>query len=122
MFFLGIPFEPPRAAITAKITIAPHFRLEITLTKSIETLQKPHYSLNRGHPPKNSYLKQVPKLNPSTPSCPKCGSINFYKNGHDKYGNQQFLCKDCNHSFRLSHSHMHANSTISELATFITTS
>ncbi|WP_448377100.1 IS1/IS1595 family N-terminal zinc-binding domain-containing protein [Fervidobacterium sp.] len=48
-------------------------------------------------------------MNNSTLSCPKCGSTNFYKNGHDKYGNQQFLCKDCNHSFRLSHSHKHKN-------------
>ncbi|WP_249741823.1 IS1/IS1595 family N-terminal zinc-binding domain-containing protein [Fervidobacterium pennivorans] len=61
-------------------------------------------------------------MNNSTPSCPKCSSTKLYKNGHDKYGNQQFLCKVCNHSFRLSHSHVHINSTISQLATFITTS
>jgi len=24
-------------------------------------------------------------MNTPTPSCPKCGSTNFYKNGHDKY-------------------------------------
>ncbi|MFN4267958.1 MAG: IS1 family transposase, partial [Fervidobacterium pennivorans] len=37
-------------------------------------------------------------MNNSTLSCPKCGSTSLYKNGHDKYGNQQFLCKLCHHS------------------------
>ena len=46
-------------------------------------------------------------MNNSTPSCPKCGSTNFYKNGHDKYGNQQFFCKNCKRTFKLSHSPKH---------------
>ncbi|WP_448378558.1 IS1/IS1595 family N-terminal zinc-binding domain-containing protein [Fervidobacterium sp.] len=44
-------------------------------------------------------------MNNPTPSCPKCGSTNFYKNGHDKYGNQQFFCKNCKRTFKLSYSH-----------------
>ncbi|MGC8902334.1 MAG: transposase, partial [Fervidobacterium sp.] len=27
--------------------------------------------------------------------CPHCGSSNFIKNGHDKFKNQIFFCKDC---------------------------
>jgi len=38
------------------------------------------------------------------PACPKCGSTNVIKNGHDKYHIQQFICKDCKHSFKLKHS------------------
>ncbi|ANE40874.1 transposase [Fervidobacterium ngatamarikiense] len=48
-------------------------------------------------------------MNNSTLSCPKCGSTSLYKNGHDKYGNQQFLCKLCHHSFKLSHSQKRKN-------------
>ncbi|WP_363358002.1 IS1 family transposase [Fervidobacterium sp.] len=48
-------------------------------------------------------------MNNSTLSCAKCGSTSLYKNGHDKYGNQQFLCKLCHHSFKLSHSHKRKN-------------
>ncbi|AMW31947.2 DDE-type integrase/transposase/recombinase [Fervidobacterium islandicum] len=43
----------------------------------------------------------------SVVSCPKCGSTNIYKNGHDKYGNQQYFCKDCKRTFRLVHSKKH---------------
>ncbi|MDN5337930.1 MAG: hypothetical protein PWQ20_1000 [Thermotogaceae bacterium] len=42
-------------------------------------------------------------MNNQRPICPKCGSTNIVKNGHDKYHNQQFLCKDCSHSFKLKH-------------------
>ncbi|WP_448376141.1 IS1/IS1595 family N-terminal zinc-binding domain-containing protein [Fervidobacterium sp.] len=35
-------------------------------------------------------------MNNSIPSCPKCGSINFYKNGHEKYGNQNSSAKTPN--------------------------
>ncbi|WP_231882309.1 IS1/IS1595 family N-terminal zinc-binding domain-containing protein [Fervidobacterium ngatamarikiense] len=48
-------------------------------------------------------------MNNSTLSCPKCGSTSLYKNGHDKYGNQQFLCKLCHHFFKVSHSHKRKN-------------
>ncbi|WP_231882290.1 IS1/IS1595 family N-terminal zinc-binding domain-containing protein [Fervidobacterium ngatamarikiense] len=48
-------------------------------------------------------------MNNSTLSCPKCGSTSLYKNGHDKYGNQQFLCKLCHLSFKLSHSQKRKN-------------
>jgi len=41
------------------------------------------------------------------PSCPKCGSPNIYKNGHDKYHNQQYFCKDCKHSFKLTYCEKH---------------
>ncbi|MCD6257334.1 DDE-type integrase/transposase/recombinase, partial [Candidatus Aerophobetes bacterium] len=40
------------------------------------------------------------------PICPKCGSP-VYKNGHDKYGNQQFICKRCRYSFKISHTKHH---------------
>lgn len=43
------------------------------------------------------------------PACPKCGSTNIIKNGHDKYHIQQFICKDCKHSFKLKHSTKHKN-------------
>ncbi|WP_427854517.1 IS1/IS1595 family N-terminal zinc-binding domain-containing protein [Fervidobacterium islandicum] len=38
------------------------------------------------------------------PSCPKCGSTNTYKNGHDKFHNQQYFCK---RSFKLTHCQKH---------------
>ncbi|WP_456263883.1 IS1/IS1595 family N-terminal zinc-binding domain-containing protein [Fervidobacterium changbaicum] len=44
----------------------------------------------------------------STPFHPKSGSTNIHKNSHDKYVNQQYFCKDCKHTFRLSHSKEHA--------------
>ena len=43
------------------------------------------------------------------PTCPKCGSTNVWKNGHDEYHNQLFLCKDCRHSFKLTHSKKRKN-------------
>ena len=30
-----------------------------------------------------------------TYTCPRCGSVNLVKNGKNRYGNQQYLCKDC---------------------------
>ncbi len=33
-----------------------------------------------------------------TYTCRRCGSANLVKNGHNKYGNQQFRCKDCHKS------------------------
>ncbi len=30
--------------------------------------------------------------------CPKCGGTNVVKNGKNRAGNQQFLCKDCRKS------------------------
>ena len=33
-----------------------------------------------------------------THQCPKCGSENIVKNGHNRCGNQQYLCKDCKSS------------------------
>ena len=34
--------------------------------------------------------------------CPHCGSSNFCKNGHSHDGSQQYLCKSCHRTFRLS--------------------
>lgn len=31
-----------------------------------------------------------------THRCSRCGSTNIVKNGHNKCGNQQYHCKDCN--------------------------
>jgi len=33
-----------------------------------------------------------------TYTCPRCGSTNIVKNGKNRYGSQQFLCKDCRKS------------------------
>ena len=31
-------------------------------------------------------------------TCPRCESTNLVKNGKNRYGNQQYLCKDCRKS------------------------
>lgn len=31
-------------------------------------------------------------------TCPRCSSVNLVKNGKNRYGNQQYLCKDCRKS------------------------
>jgi transposase-like protein len=36
--------------------------------------------------------------NVKTYTCPRCGSANLVKNGRNRYGNQQYLCKDCRKS------------------------
>jgi len=33
-----------------------------------------------------------------TYTCPRCGSASLVKNGKNRYGNQQYLCKDCRKS------------------------
>lgn len=32
--------------------------------------------------------------------CPKCNSNHIYRNGHDKYGKQKFICADCKATIR----------------------
>lgn len=36
---------------------------------------------------------------PQLPRCPRCGSHDISKRGHDSTGKQRFLCKSCNRSF-----------------------
>ena len=38
-------------------------------------------------------------------TCRRCNSANLVRNGHNKYGNQQFLCKDCAKSGVLNPKH-----------------
>lgn len=42
-------------------------------------------------------FRAKPQVDPSI--CPHCLSETFVKNGHDKYGNQRFLCRNCGKIF-----------------------
>lgn len=37
-------------------------------------------------------------INKITYTCRRCDSTNIIKNGHNRYGSQQFRCKDCGKS------------------------
>ena len=43
-----------------------------------------------------------------TYTCPRCGSVNLVKNGKNRYGNQQYLCKDCRKSGVLNPKHRYS--------------
>jgi transposase-like protein len=42
-----------------------------------------------------------------TYTCPRCESSNLVKNGKNRYGNQQFRCKDCSKSGVLNPKNRH---------------
>lgn len=48
----------------------------------------------------DAYAHAMHPVTDDEPACPRCGSLDAVRKGHDRDGAQRWLCKDCHRTFR----------------------